>query len=211
MVFLGLTVIVGGETAASLYSMTAWTLLAGAYVAVALWGAWRQRVVPDAEVSPEPVLPLRPWMVSLLGLAPVVAAFMGLLAGLDGLLAESMIDHLSQILQVDEETTLSIIRTAFNAVTVLMAVLGWFLLHLSYARHYERLDSLHGPAFSFPEAKDPVSTDYVYFAMMIGTSFAVSGVTVTSRRLRWTVTIHSVLAFFYNAIVMAIAFKIITS
>ena len=43
-----------------------------------------------------------------------------------------------------------------------------------------------------------------------GCAFATSDVTVTARRLRWTVTVHSVLAFFYNAVVMAVAFKILT-
>ena len=48
------------------------------------------------------------------------------------------------------------------------------------------------------------------FAITIGTTFATSDVNVVSRRLRWTVATDSVLAFFYNAIVMAIAFKILT-
>ena len=55
-----------------------------------------------------------------------------------------------------------------------------------------------------------MTTDYVYFALTLGTTFATSDATVTSRRLRWTMTVHSILSFFYNAIVMAIAFKIIT-
>ena len=46
--------------------------------------------------------------------------------------------------------------------------------------------------------------------LALGLAFATSDATVTSRRLRWTMTVHSMLSFFYNAIVMAIAFKIIT-
>ena len=48
----------------------------------------------------------------------------------------------------------------------------------------------------------------MYFAITIGTTFATSDVNVVSRRLRWTVATDSVLAFFHNAIVMAIAFQI---
>ena len=62
-----------------------------------------------------------------------------------------------------------------------MALLGWSLLHLGYARHYERLDHLHGPAIEFPGTSEPGSTDYVYFAMTVGTTFATSDVTVTAR------------------------------
>ena len=91
-----------------------------------------------------------------------------------------------------------------------MAILGGSLLHLGYARHYERLDHLHGPAITFPGTSDPAPTDYVYFAMTVGTAFAASDVPVTARRLRWTVAVHSALTFFCNAVVMAVAFKILT-
>lgn len=90
------------------------------------------------------------------------------------------------------------------------AILGGSLLRLGYARHYERLDHLHGPAITFPGTSDPAPTGYVYFAMTVGTAFAASDVPVTARRLRWTVAVHSALAFFCNAVVMAVAFKILT-
>ena len=210
LVLLGLGSIVGGDTWLAFYSMVAWTLLALAYVVVTVWAAWRRRLIPDEDTTQDPALPLKDWLVFLLGLTPVMAAFMGSLGGLIGLLPDNLADRLPEILETGQEEMLSAIRTVFNVVTVLMAILGWSLLHLSYARHYERLDHLHGPAFSFPNAKDPELTDYVYFAMTIGTTFPTSDVTITARRLRWTATVHSVLAFFYNAIVMAIAFKLIT-
>ncbi|WP_202616278.1 DUF1345 domain-containing protein [Actinomyces sp. 432] len=103
------------------------------------------------------------------------------------------------------------IQAVAIVMTILMAVLGWALLHLGYARHYERLDHLYGPSLRFPGTTDPDLTDYVYFSLTVGTTFATSDVMVVSRRLRWTVLVHSVLAFFYNAIVLAIAFRLITS
>ncbi len=212
LVILGLASIVGGETRIAFSSMLAWTLLTLIYVLVTLWSAWRGRLVPDEDVTREPALNLHYWMVFLLGWTPVAAAFMGLIGGVIELsVPQGIVDRLPEILETDRATILMLVRSVFNVVTVLMAILGWLLLHLSYARHYERLDQLYGPTLSFPGAKDPELTDYVYFAMTIGTTFATSDVTITSRRMRWTVTVHSILAFFYNAIVMAVAFKIITS
>ena len=46
--------------------------------------------------------------------------------------------------------------------------------------------------------------------MTVGTAFAASDVPVTARRLRWTVAVHSALTFFCSAVVMAVAFKILT-
>lgn len=212
LVVLGAGTIFGGDTAIALYSMIAWSLLALVYVAVALGAAWRRRTVPDDDDTEEPPLRLSRWMIVLLGMTPAVAAFMGLFGALLelSLPEEGLVTNLPELLGTDRGETLALARTAFNIITVLIAILGWSLLHLSYARHYERLDHVHGPALAFPGTKDPELTDYVYFAMTIGTTFATSDVNVTSRRLRWTVTVHSVLAFFYNAIVMAVAFKLIT-
>ena len=210
LILLGLGVILGGTTGTAFYSMAFWTLLALVHVAVILWGAWRHRLVPDRQTTGEPAPALGPWMVSLLGWTLMIAAFMGLFGGLIGLsVPRGFVADLPEILGTDRETALRAARVVFNVITVLMALLGWSLLHLGYARHYERLDHLHGPVIEFPGTSEPGSIDYVYFAMTVGTTFATSDVTVTARRLRWTVTVHSVLAFFYNAVVMAVAFKIL--
>ena len=200
-----------------------------------VWLAWRGRLLPDqADIQQSaPVLPS--WMIFLLGWTPAVAAFMGLIGGLSGQFSsEELIHQVSALPASERDAALRAVRIAINTVTVLMAVIGWSLLHLGYARHYERLDHRYGSAIDFPGTKDAAGphrrswpadscsaidfpgtkdaglTDYLYFAITIGSTFATSDVNVVSRRLRWTVATHSVLAFFYNAIVMAIAFKIIT-
>ncbi|SHJ12784.1 Protein of unknown function [Actinomyces denticolens] len=211
LVVLGAATVFGGDTTIAFYSVIAWPLLALVYVAVVLGAAWRRRTVPDDDGTRKPALRLSRWMIVLLGLTPATAAFMGVLGALLELsLQEGPMTNLPTIVGTEREEALALVRMVIKLTTVLMAILGWSLLHLSYARHYERLNRIHGPAFAFPGTKDPELTDYVYFAMTIGTTFATSDVNVTSRRLRWTVTVHSVLAFFYNAIVMAIAFKLIT-
>ena len=48
------------------------------------------------------------------------------------------------------------------------------------------------------------------FSFTLGTSFAASDVTVTSRTMRWHVMMHSILSFFYNTVVLAVAFGILT-
>ena len=217
LIVLGLGAILGGASLFAACCMAAWIVLALIYVAIILWFAWRGRLLPDQpDQLDQPdiqgaALVLPSWLVFLLGWTPVIAAFMGLIGGLTGLVSpEQFADQAPELLAIDRDTALRIARITIDVITVLMAVLGWSLLHLGYARHYERLDHLHGSAIEFPGTKDADLTDYTYFAVTIGTTFATSDVNVVSRRLRWTVATHSVLAFFYNAIVMAIAFKILT-
>ena len=53
-------------------------------------------------------------------------------------------------------------------------------------------------------------TDYMYFAITIGTTFATSDVEVRSSRTRWIVMTHTVLAFLYNAVVVGVVVKLLT-
>jgi uncharacterized membrane protein len=103
----------------------------------------------------------------------------------------------------------------------LAIVAAWLLLHAGYARFYaRRYYSSKGPAdgdgtgvaggLAFPQEGAPRATDFLYFSFTLGTSFAASDVTVTSPTLRWHVMIHSILSFFYNTVVLAVAFGILT-
>src|SRR6201996_6475713 len=106
----------------------------------------------------------------------------------------------------------------FGGVAIVAA---WLLLHVGYARFYaRRYYSSEGPAgrdgtgvgggLEFPRSAAPMATDFLYFSFTLGTSFAASDVTVTSQAMRWHVMIHSILSFFYNTVVLAVAFGILT-
>src|SRR6201992_4258042 len=106
----------------------------------------------------------------------------------------------------------------FGGVAIVAA---WLLLHVGYARFYaRRYDSQEDPAcpdgaavnrgLDFPRPATPMATDFLYFSFTLGTSFAASDVTVTSPAMRWHVMMHSILSFFYNTVVLAVAFGILT-
>jgi uncharacterized membrane protein len=99
---------------------------------------------------------------------------------------------------------------------------AWVLLHAGYARFYAGLyyrasaparpgeGAGAGGGLEFPRCEHPGPDDFMYFSFTLGTSFAVSDVSVTSPSLRWHVMMHSVLSFFYNAIVLALAIAVLT-
>ncbi len=212
LVILGLVAVFGGESELAAYCSAAWVLVALVYVAIVAWAAWRRRVLADDGEIQEPALNLPRWLIALLGTSPAIAALVGLVNVLTGInIPQELIDQLAVINGAAQVSALTrALQIVATVITILTAMLGWALLHLGYARHYERLDHLFGPALQFPGTADPDLTDYVYFSLTVGTTFATSDVAVTSRRLRWTVAVHSVFAFFYNAIVLVVAFKFIT-
>jgi len=90
-------------------------------------------------------------------------------------------------------------------------IFAWALLHAGYARFYAGLFYVtDGGGLEFPHREQPGPVDFMYFSFTLGTSFAVSDVTVTRPGMRWHVMAHSILCFFYNAIVLAVAIGIVT-
>jgi uncharacterized membrane protein len=86
-------------------------------------------------------------------------------------------------------------------------VMSWMLLQAGYARRYASIHRTSG-GLTFPSTEYPSPVDYLYFAVTIGTAFSVSDVLVTTSRMRWHVMVHSTVAFFYNAAVVAFALSL---
>jgi uncharacterized membrane protein len=99
---------------------------------------------------------------------------------------------------------------ATNAIASVTVLASWLLLHGGYARLYARAFAEDG-GLLFPRCDEPLLAEFVYFSLTVGTSFAVSDVEVTSSAMRRRVTAHSVLSFFYNAAIVALAISVLTS
>ncbi len=57
----------------------------------------------------------------------------------------------------------------------------------------------------FPGTDKPDPWDFLYFAFVIGMTAQVSDVTTASAKMRKVVLVHSIGAFFYNTIILALA------
>ncbi|MFD4421432.1 DUF1345 domain-containing protein [Agromyces sp. NPDC058484] len=66
------------------------------------------------------------------------------------------------------------------------------------------------PVLRFPKTPNPGLLDFVYVAYQIGTSFTPNDVE-TSSRIRWTVTWHSVISYFFNGFIIVLALNTIMS
>jgi uncharacterized membrane protein len=95
------------------------------------------------------------------------------------------------------------------AVTTL---LSWTLTHVVFAFHYAhefyRAPRDPGAGLVFPQEERPDYWDFVYFSFVIGMTFQVSDVQVTSKALRRLVVAHGIVAFFFNVAILALTVNI---
>jgi uncharacterized membrane protein len=91
-------------------------------------------------------------------------------------------------------------------------VLSWLFINSMFALHYAH--GFYGDfgkkheGLAFPDTPHPDYWDFAYFAIVIGMTFQVSDVQITSRYLRRVALMHSVIAFFFNVFIIAISVNI---
>jgi uncharacterized membrane protein len=92
-------------------------------------------------------------------------------------------------------------------------VLSWLFMNTMFAMHYA-----HGyygnfgkkhEGLQFPETPQPDYWDFAYFAIVIGMTFQVSDVQITSRYMRRVALLHSVIAFFFNVFIIALTVNVV--
>ena len=103
------------------------------------------------------------------------------------------------------------------AVAALTVFLSWVSMHVIYAVHYAHIfydpadrskaDKVRG-GLEFPGQAEPDYWDFVYFSFVIGMTCQVSDVQITARDMRHLATAQGIIAFFYNAMVVALAVSV---
>lgn len=95
-------------------------------------------------------------------------------------------------------------------VGVWSMLLAWGLLHWGFAQiYYQTYYARPAPPLRFPATPTPRMVDFVYFAFTVGTSFAASDVETIETRIRWRITWHSVVSFFFNGLIIVLALNTI--
>jgi uncharacterized membrane protein len=106
------------------------------------------------------------------------------------------------------------LHVALVAVTLLVS---WLMTHTAFAyryahEYYERDDTGKISAgLAFPGEDDPDYWDFCYFALVLGMTFQVSDVQITSRKLRRLAAAHGLLGFLFNTVILALSVNIAAS
>jgi len=172
--------------------IAAWDIGAFAYLVVVLWlfvTTPVDRMERNARVQQD-----GEWTLFWLVLAGAIASFVAIV-GEFGSMKGSAADVRS-------------FRLGLVAATL---VLSWVLTQAVFALRYaHEFYSRTGDAaavdggLEFPSEERPDYLDFFYFSAVLGMTFQVSDVQITSRKLRRLATLHGMLGFLFNTVIIAL-------
>jgi uncharacterized membrane protein len=94
-------------------------------------------------------------------------------------------------------------------------LLSWLVTHVTFAFRYAHefyARDLGGPdvdrGLYFPNEKEPDYLDFLYFSLVLGMTFQVSDVQITSRKFRRVATLHGLISFLFNTVIVAFTVNI---
>jgi uncharacterized membrane protein len=105
-------------------------------------------------------------------------------------------------------------------LTILSVLLGWLTLHTVASFHYAHLyyaraegDGRRKEAggLDFKETKEPTVWEFFYYSFTVGMTAQTSDVDVVSTSMRKLTLFHSVVSFFFNTVLLALAVNIAAS
>lgn len=195
---LGQSAIAEWMASAPLRAALSWDVVVTVYLLLAIAMMWR----PDlAQIRARAkVIDIKlPEIVAIVGLAAVISVFS----------VAKVLAQARDLLMPD--------RAAHVAVAALTVFLSWVSMHVIYAVHYAHIfydpadrseaDKVRG-GLEFPGQTEPDYWDFVYFSFVIGMTCQVSDVQITARDMRHLATAQGIIAFFYNAMVVALAVSV---
>ncbi len=96
-------------------------------------------------------------------------------------------------------------------VPAILAVASSVLMIISaYAVRYARGNAAGGE-LHFTGTEHPRFVDYFYLAVQISTTFSTSDVTISTSRMRRMVAVHSLIAFTFNTVIVALLVSLLIS
>ncbi len=102
-------------------------------------------------------------------------------------------------------------------VAIAGMILSWFLIHTIFTLRYAHIfygddednPKTHAGGLAFPDDGMPDYFDFAYFSFVLGMTFQVSDVQITSKYLRRLAMWHGMLSFGYNTIMIALTINLI--
>lgn len=107
------------------------------------------------------------------------------------------------------------VRGLHIALVVVTLLVSWLLTHTLFAMRYAHefyQRSADGSGIDrgleFPGTDAPGYWDFFYFSLVLGMTFQVSDVQISSAKLRGVATVHGLLSFLFNTVILALSVNI---
>jgi uncharacterized membrane protein len=99
----------------------------------------------------------------------------------------------------------------YTALGVVTVTLSWLYVHLLFAQDYAREYWLSGGGIHFPGGVgDPPFSEFLYLAFSVGTTNGVTDMVTHSATIRRVALLHGLIAFAFNAVIVAGTVGIVT-
>jgi uncharacterized membrane protein len=102
-------------------------------------------------------------------------------------------------------------------ISVAGMLFSWALIHTIFALRYahiyygdhETKPDTHAGGLKFPSDEEPGYLDFAYFSFVLGMTFQVSDVQITSKRFRHLALLHGLISFGFTTTMIALTINII--
>lgn len=102
-------------------------------------------------------------------------------------------------------------------IAVAAMIFSWLLIHTSFTLRYAHIfygdhetePNTHAGGLEFPGDILPDYLDFAYYSFVLGMTFQVSDVQITSRRFRRMALLHGLISFIFDTIMIALTINIL--
>jgi uncharacterized membrane protein len=104
---------------------------------------------------------------------------------------------------------------------LIAVICSWMLVHTVFGLRYAHTyygdpdgplgPKTHAAGLQFPGDREPDYVDFAYFSFVIGMTFQVSDVVITSRDFRKLALVHGMLSFGFNTVILALALNTVST
>jgi uncharacterized membrane protein len=102
-------------------------------------------------------------------------------------------------------------------IYIVGVIFSWVLLHTLFTYRYAHyfygdhanLKDQHAGGLIIPGEEHPDYLDFAYFSFVVGMTFQVSDIQITSRRMRRMALLHGLLSFVFNTVIVALTINVV--
>lgn len=106
-------------------------------------------------------------------------------------------------------------KLCYVGLTAATIVISWLVMQVVFTIHYAHLyyapRNLAEPGLEFPKDTKPDYWDFFYFSSSFGAASQTSDVAISSKDFRRLTTLHAIVAFFFNTMVLALTINLAAS
>lgn len=104
-----------------------------------------------------------------------------------------------------------------TGIAIAGMIFSWILIHTIFTLRYAHIyygdhktkPGVHAGGLEFPGDAKPEYLDFAYYSFVLGMTFQVSDVQITSKRFRALALLHGLLSFVFDAIMIALTINLI--